>query len=174
MTKREIASLVIRLMGVFILLKSIGYVPSVFGAFYSMAQMENSEVFNKFLYGIMIIVGAVLPLAWSVLIIIFSDKAAAWLIKDNNAIEKPETSINKQDVMVIAVSCIGLYFVVAAAPMLIRALSIYPMYTRSGALHSRFWIIVRDLIAPAVQVALGLWLFVGPEGIVKLWKKIRS
>ncbi|MDH4202324.1 MAG: hypothetical protein OEV87_05480 [Phycisphaerae bacterium] len=177
MTKREIASLVIKLMGVFILLKSIAYLPTVFGAFYTINQAGITEALSKFLYGAMISISAIIPFVWSVLIIQFSDKAAAWLIKDNDAIEKPATSIHRDDVMTIAISCLGLYFIVAATPMLIRGLSTYPMYTRAGMNFvglARFWNITKQLIAPTVQIGLGIWLFAGSRGIVKLWKKIRS
>jgi hypothetical protein len=148
MTRREIASLAIKLMGVFVLLKSIAFVPMVFSGMF-------------------------------VLVIVLSDKAAVWLIKEDNSIENTNTSISKEDVMVIAVSCIGLYFIVAAMPMLITAFLNNAVYMRrqmgspfigpSGLMN-----IFRNLIAPAVQIALGVWLFAGSKGIVKFWKRIRS
>jgi hypothetical protein len=173
MTKREIASLTIKLMGVFILLKSIAYVPMTLGAFFSVIQSDRMGLLVTLLYFFMIVISAVVPLVFSILVIKLSDKAAAWLIKDNQTIENPDVSINKDDVMLVAISCIGLYFIIAATPMLIS----YPMLLRGGMNYfefARFWTISKQLVAPAVQIALGLWLFIGSNGIVKLWKKIRS
>ena len=178
MTKREIASLAIKLMGVFILLKSIAYVPMAFWATLSTMPSEAEWLFRISMV-MMSVVAAVIPLAWSLLIIFFSDKAAAWLIKKDNSIENASTTISKDDVMVMAVSCIGLYFIVASVPQLIHALMNNAAYMsrhigRSFVDPAGLMSFFRNLIAPAVQIAIGVWLFAGSKGIVKLWKKIRS
>ncbi len=177
MTKREIASLAIKLMGVFILLKSIAYVPMAFWATLSTMPSEAEWLFRIFMV-MMSVAAAGIPLVWSLLIIFLSDKVASWLIKDDNSIENASTTISKGDVMVIAISCIGLYFIVAAAPMFIRVLmniSIFHRHTESPFVgSSTVFNIGKQLIAPAVQIALGVWLFVGSKGIAKFWKKIRS
>ena len=176
MTKREIASLAIKLMGVFILLKSIAYMPMAYsGIIYAARSHDNSGLLDMAFLVMMSTGMAVIPLGWSILVVVFSDKAAAWLIKEDNSIENTSGSITKDDVMMIAVSCIGLYFIIAAAPMLVRD-AVYmrgqmgsPFIGPSGLM--KFF---RNLIAPGVQIAAGVWLFVGSKGIVNLWKKIRS
>ena len=177
MTKREIASLAIKLMGVFILLKGIAYVPSVFSVMFSVTRSEG------LLFAISIVLISIfmagIPLVWSLLIIFLSDKVAAWLIKEDNSIENTSSSISKGDVMVIAVSCIGLYFIVASVPQLIHALMNNAAYMsrhigRSFVDPAGLTSFFRNLIAPVVQIAIGVWLFAGSKGIVKLWKKIRS
>jgi len=177
MTKREITSLAIKLMGVFILFKSVATVPLAFIGPLSMGSSEESWLFRFFML-LMSVVAAVIPLVFSVLVIIFSDRAAAWLIKEDNAIENTSTSISKDDVMMIAIGCIGLYFIVAAAPMFIHTLvrfTIRHQYAGSQFTGTQsIFTIGREFIAPAVQIALGVWLFVGSKGIVKIWKKIRS
>ena len=179
MTKREIASLAIKLMGVFILLKSIAYIPMAYSGVFYAFQGHGEDLLQTLFMIMMSTATAMIPLAFSVLIIIFSDKVAARLIKDDNAVEATGGSISKDEVMVIAVSCLGLYFIITAAPMLVRALL-------NNAAHMRQQIgipfvnpsgirnLFRNLIVPAVQVGLGIWLFAGSKGIVKLWKKIRS
>ena len=177
MTKREIASLAIKLMGVFILLKSVATVPLAFIGLLSVGSSEVSWLF-RFSMLMMSVVAAVVPLVFSVLVIIFSDTAAEWLIKDDNAIANTDSSINKEDVMMIAIGCIGLYFIVVAVPMFIHALINITFLRRHAGSpfvgDSSIFTIGRQFIAPAVQIALGAWLFVGSKGIVKLWKKIRS
>lgn len=177
MSKREIASLTIKLMGVFILLKSIGWVPMAFISQVNLMNSEGSWLFRFFML-MLSVAAAVIPLVFSILVIILSDKAAAWLIKEDKSIANTSSSINKDDVMVIVISCIGLYFIVASAPMFICALMNFTILHRHASSpfvgpHSIFNV-GKQLIAPAVQIALGVWLFAGSKGIVNLWKKIRS
>lgn len=179
MTKREIASLAVKLMGVFILLKSIGYLPMTYSGVFYAFQGHHVDLLQSLFMIMMSTVMALIPLAFSILIIVLSDKVAAWLIKDDTAAEATGSSITKGDVMAIAVSCIGLYFIVSAAPGLVTALMNNAARMRqqmgisfvdpSGTMN-----LLRSLIAPAVQLGLGIWLFVGSKGIVKIWRKIRS
>jgi hypothetical protein len=84
-------------------------------------------------------------------------------------------TINKDEVLILAFSCIGLYVTVTTVPTLTGALFkqiIYyrPLYIESiDSSHSYI-----DLISPVMKTVFGVWLFVGSKGIVKFWKKIRS
>ena len=160
MTKREIASLVIKLMGVFILIRSISSVPVVF---YAWRPSENIDLLQSVFMLLLLII---IPLV----IIRLADKIAMWLIKDNTFAGIIDSSISKNDVMVMAFSCMGLYFIVVSIPSLIINLSFYFRLSASSFWQNAF----RTLIAPAAQIGLGIWLFAGSRGIVKLWKKIRS
>ncbi len=173
MTKREIASLVVKLMGMFILLKSIAFVPMVYGGMFSaVGGVRDAGILQTVFIMFMATILAVIPLAWASLVIIFSDKAAAWLIKEDNSIKSTSTSISKTDVMAIVISCIGLYFIVNTTPRFIHALITIRTYHHTP--FPNLLNVGRELIAPAVQIAIGAWLFAGSKGIVKLWKKIRS
>ena len=180
MTKREIASLTIKLMGVFILLKTITYMPMAFSSVFCMIRSGNGTGILQTVFLVMLSIGmAVIPLAFSILVIALSDKAAAWLIKTDNTVEATGDSMTKGDVMTVAVSCIGLYFIVSAAPAMLQALmnNAIQMRQQMGVPFvspSRMMHLFRNLIAPAVQLGLGIWLFAGSNGIFKLWKKIRS
>ncbi|MHC4881868.1 MAG: hypothetical protein ACYTFX_09545 [Planctomycetota bacterium] len=163
MTKREIASLAIKLMGVFILIRSISSVPVVF---YAWRPSENIGFLQSVLMLLLSILLIIIPLV----IIRLADRVAVWLIKDDTHTGTIVTSISKDDIMIMAVSCIGLYFIITAIPSLVMNLSFYFRLSASSFWQNAF----RTLVAPAVQLGLGVWLFVGSRGIVKLWKKIRS
>lgn len=167
MTKREIASLAIKLMGIFILLRSISYAPMIFG--------NAFQVGAGLLATVMYIFMCIIALAWGVFIIVFSDRIAKWLIKDDHPIELPG-SVRKEDVMVVVFTCIGLYLIVTAIPSLIVYFSNFLMFhkARSGVSYSGGFHDAFRLIAPVVQIGLGIWLFAGSRGLVKLWQKIRS
>jgi hypothetical protein len=172
MTKREIASLVIKLMGVFILIRSLLYMPMTFGNVFTVGWQDRGEwIGTLFLLGFL----SVLPPVFSLAIIILSDKLAEWLIKDDHPIELPG-SVRKEDVMLVVFTCVGLYLIVTAIPTLIVYLSNFLMFhrARNGVSYSGGFYNAYRLVAPVVQIALGVWLFVGSSGLVKLWKKIRS
>ena len=178
MTKREIASLVIKLMGVFVLLKSISYVPMVLSGMFSVWQTpDRSGAVWVVLIAVITVIVSAIPLMWGLLIIVLSDKVAGWLIKDDKAAEITG-SMNKEDVMLVVCSCIGLYLIVTAFPRLIVDCSRFFAIRRAGsdwaAYLSSGFNRTLNLMAPVVQIALGVWLFAGAKGIVKLWKKIRS
>lgn len=168
MTKREIASLVIKLMGVFILLRSISYAPMIFGNAFQVGAGLLSTLMHVFL--------SIIAIAWGMFIILFSDRIAKWLIKDDHPIQLPG-SVRKEDVMLVVFTCIGLYLIVTAIPSLILYLSNFLRVRRAasgssyytGGFYNAF-----QLIAPLVQISLGVWLFAGSRGIVKFWQKIRS
>lgn len=116
MTKREIASLAIKLMGVFILIKAIAYVPMAFsGLFSAWRTVEGPGLFTMVMPALMALFFAVIPLAWSLFIIVLSDKVATWLIEETeNTCLEVGALVNKEDVMIVVCSCIGLYLAVAA------------------------------------------------------------
>jgi hypothetical protein len=180
MTKREIASLAIKLMGVFILLKSIVYIPmSYSGVFYAFQGHTKPGLLNT-LFMIMMSTGiALIPVAFSIFIILFSNKAAEWLIKEDAPLEQPHTPVSKGEIMSIAISCLGLYFIIAAVPQVISGLlNGFSVINRQTATWFtgpyRLMNVCRQMIAPAVQMGLGVWLFLGSKGIIKIWKKFRS
>lgn len=157
MSKREIASLVIKLMGVFILFKSIAYVPMIISSISTAVEALSSH--SEF--GLLAVFGVVflsvllsaIPLVWSMLVILLSDKVAKWLIKDDQDVQISD-SINRDDIMTVAISCIGLYFIIAAVPVLINGIWSNSMMrigmpeVRPSAVFALF----KAIIAPAAQV----------------------
>jgi len=180
MTKREIASLAIKLMGVFILLKMIAYIPMTLSGLFYQGKSSEFPDFLFMLFLMLFIFGV--SLVWALFIIARSDLITAWLLKNDKTVANAEigvcSSIDKKDVMIITCSCIGLYLIVTSVPNLViyiseifamrRAGGDYVTYT-SGGLYK-----FSRIIAPTIQIGLGIWLFAGSRGIVKLWKKIRS
>ena len=167
MSKREIASLAIKLMGVFLVVTSLGYLPMVFG-------FTNASGLWQ---GVLRFIGCLGSPALGGLIIVYSDKIAARLIREDNVyVTSGEDAMTKNDVMAIAFACVGLHIAVTAVPQifstLIRFIS-YPVL-REGQSFSAGVRSITTIIAPVVKLCLGIWLFVGSRAIVRLWHKIRS
>lgn len=164
MTKREIASLVIKLMGIFILLRSISYAPMMIGNAFQIGE----QLFATLMY----ILVCVIAVGWGLLIIILSDRIGKWLIQDDHAVELPG-AVRKEDVMLVVFTCVGLYLIVTAIPTFVLYLTQLFRYGDSGiSSGSYYWVL--HLTAPIVKIGIGIWLFVGSKGIVKFWQKIRS
>lgn len=179
MAKREIVSLVIKLMGVFILIKTLAYVPMSLVNLFSVWQTSQTEITEKTLFTIMAFFLALIPIVFALLIIVLSDKVAAWLIKEReDKIVEFSDSIQKEDVMLVVFTCFGLYLIVTAFPNLILYLFHYLTLRRSGGDYVSYTsgglYNFSRIIAPIAQLILGVWLFIGSRGIVKLWRKIRS
>jgi len=70
---------------------------------------------------------------------------------------------------------IGLFLIVTAIPDLIFKVSHYFVLRSSyeNMAHPGISETVH-LFAPAIQIALGVWLFTGSGGLVKLWQRIRT
>lgn len=176
MSKREIASLAIKLMGVFILLKGISYVPYMISNIATAARLPSGGWIGDAAWAVFL---AAIPLAWALVVIIFSGKIAEWLIKSDD--DKPiqaQSAITKDDVMLVAFTCIGLYLIVVGFPDLIIRISQFLIVNRAGGGYyadstGRAYRLML-LLAPVAQIAIGIWLFAGSNGIVKLWHKIRS
>lgn len=173
MSKREIASLAIKLIGVFLVITCLGYLPMFF---LSLGGLFDG---SGFWAQILLVLGSLASLVFGIMVIVFSDKIAAWLIREDNVcVATGVGAMTKDDVMLIAFTCIGLYIAVTAFPQLLYALSNFirfPVFERqnfSGGFRSARSLTA--LIAPIVKLCLGVWLFVGSRGVVRLWHKIRS
>ncbi|MBW8036413.1 MAG: hypothetical protein FVQ79_12505 [Planctomycetes bacterium] len=169
MSKREIASLAIKLMGVFLIVTSIGYLSMFFGF------MNVSGLWQ----GVLMCIGCIASPACGILIIVYSDKIAAKLIREDNVyVPSGEDVMTKNDVMAIAFACIGLYIAVTAVPQLFSVLIRFIRFTvLEGQLFSggvRSARSITTLIAPVVKLGLGVWLFVGSRGFVRLWHRVRG
>jgi hypothetical protein len=103
--------------------------------------------------------------------IIFSEKCSGWLIRDDKTIEL-SGALQKSDILIVAFTIIGLYLVVKGIPNLIvqlTQLQIRANYSQSSEISQAAY-----LIAPVVQIALGVWLFAGARGIAAFWERIRG
>ena len=177
MTKREISSLVIKLMGVFILLKILVYIPVMLSFEFGYGYNTKASLMIKTLGVLLSIVSVVIVLAFSMAIIFLSDKIAAWLIKGDKGDKVAFAgSVSKEDVMIVVFSCIGLYLIAIALPMFIA--DIYAISFSGGAENlypdnSALKQHTVRLLPNIISMGLGVWFFAGSGGILKLWKKIR-
>lgn len=171
MGKREAASVAIKLMGVWILIKSVGYLPFSVGGAIGVGQTGAEGFWWAVLWYVLI---AVVSLGWGLVIVLFSDKVAGWLIKEDKTIVGVCT-INKSDVLTVGFTMMGLFLVVTDIPNLIfKVAEYYQIRSNYENTAPRGISETVHMFGPAIQIGLGVWLFAGSRGLVKLWERIRT
>jgi len=173
MTKRDFAAIVLKLTGVYILVRYLGYLPIVFGPIVMMwgdpTLMPEWQLWL-----------AMLPpwvyLAFCVLIVVKSEAIAAKLIKQDGEFHVG-FRLSKEDVLTLAFCCIGLVILVGSLPVFVEAIARFAV-TQNAALYassSQHWIgSSARLAAAVVQVLIGLGLFLQARGLAALWFRLRN
>ena len=174
MTKREIASLSIKLMGVYFLVELIGWSQLYLCSLTSM-RSYNLDTLIISLCGM---IPMLIYLAILFLLIVKSEFLASKLIKEDKNFEI-SLSINKDEIMMIAFCCIGLSLLIGVLPSIaylciqyinhIRMANMSPNVQDSYLLR----IVTQEIIKIIVKSLIGIYLFIQPKGILNLWKKIR-
>lgn len=175
MTKREMTSLVLKLVGIYIVVRYIGYFPMILSPLITMRMGEPSNL-TAWFYALATMLSLLIYPVFCIFIIICSNRLARWLIREDDTVELP-VSISKDDIMTIAFCCIGLVIMAGAIPQLANIVTNYillkamPEYADMG----RFRIDRQARFAGAlVKFILGLLLFLRSKGLVGLWHKIRG
>lgn len=174
MTKREITSLVLKLMGIYIIASYIGYIPMAILTQLRIVYLQEPISLTNMIFASVIALSTLLYLVCCILLIIYSNRVAGWIIYEDNAVELPE-SISKDDVMAIAFCCIGLLIMTHAIPKLLSMIHVvFLERTSEYSVASMFWRSICRIIPPLIEFILGLLLFIRTKGLVKLWHKIRG
>ncbi len=164
MTKREMLSLLIKLMGIYAL---VHFVPLVVQSLGILA-MQSQQVQNQTLHHVLalIAIGFATPGIWIVLclvVIVKSDWFAKQIYKEDGPASQL-TTLGFRDFQLLGIFFIGLAFLIRSVPQLTMAIRYY------SSPHSDWTL----LISPTVQLAIGLYLFLYPQGLANLWALIQG
>jgi len=167
MTKRETASFVIRLIGVYIVLRFIGYFPSILTPFIYMKSTPSSF----FLALISTIVTLAHP-AFCLLIIFKSDKVATWLVPEDKPLTCPG-NVNKNDILTIGFAIVGVLVIASVIPKFVQMATRYSLSKNHPEYQAtRYLIELKSIIvASLVELLLGLGLFFGSKKLVEIWNE---
>ena len=172
MTKRDIAILSLKLMAIyaiFLAIKNSGYIISFLG--------EVLKGNLSFISSCVAIVASVVPFIFycfcAFLLWKYSDALAVGITRDMDT-QDSSCAISKTDVQLIAFSIIGLYVLVSGVPNmiahLVQLVDLYISQSKTGIMPTRqlsgLW---SYFIADMFQIVFGLWLFISPSALVRLW-----
>ena len=170
MTKKEIVSLSLKLAGIYCLIMSISYLSFVSMNVAAALRMESPW---HMLTSITSFVSLLLPFTPFVLLLlfatylIFSRKLPLRMASSIIIQEEEATSFTFQDIQMLAFSIIGVWLLSSAIPRLFATI------VRMGDLQPAYYII-SQMVTEVLKVALGIYLFLGGKGLVRLWQKSHS
>lgn len=165
--------MVLKLAGVLAVVKYIGYIPMIVASLAGSFMIKGNTL--NFFIPAMYLLGSLIYPAGCVLLIIYSDKIAAKLFQEDKMVQI-STSMSKDEIMLIAFTCIGLWVIAGAIPELINIATTYIMTIGAGDMSRRALQMghTTRFIAAIVKLAIGCWCFLGAKRIVGLWHKIRG
>ena len=167
MTKRETASFVLKLIGIYIVLRFIGYFPSVLAPLFTM-KFTSSGIFLALISTIVTLAHP----AFCLLVIFKSDKVASWLVPE----DKPLTAginIDKNDIMTIGFAIVGLLVIVSVIPKFAQMATNYSLSKNALEYQTERYLIQlkATIVSSLVGLLLGLALFFGSKKLVEIWNE---
>ena len=175
MTKREFTSIVLKLTGIYILVRYIRLLPMVLSPL-NVIEWGDPSAISTWLWGLAATVPSFIYLAICILIVVKSKAIAAKLIKDDGEFNVG-FRLNYDDVLTIAFCCIGLVVLVGAIPELVQwgsNLALNKMMAQKFNHSPQGYRAYTGFLAILVQVLIGGALFLQPRDLAGLWKKLRT
>ncbi len=175
MTKKEIVSLSLKLAGIYCLIMSLSYlsfaIMSVVSFLRGQGFWDMLTSITPFVLLLLSFTPVVLLLLFGVYLI-FSSKLPSKMASSMIEGEKT-TSFTFQDIQVLAFSIIGVWLLSSAIPIFIRNIvEIIVMHLTSQQSVPVYFI--SQIVAAVLKLALGIYLFSGGKGLVKLWQKCQG
>jgi len=164
LSKREIASLACKILGIYIFIQGINILSSVFSVPFTTANQIGYEVINFIFPLVYIIAGAFL---W-----ILSDKLSAIMVRGESNVTE-SLGLGANEIQRISFSVLGLYFLGNSLPKLVSTLSSIYVMKMGGTSVSTLRLILGAGGAVA-EIIVGLGIFLGSRGLVNFLKTIRT
>ena len=173
MTKREVASLALKLSGIYAFIVSVSSFRTMMFMIASIGDHPGQGLNSTLLaagYGIPLLL--LLFLGWY---LISASERLSRLIFPQDAAEDKISALSSEDAQTIAFSVVGLLLLTKAVPGLFRViLWISDIYSRNLPLAFSKGRLVQEAVVVVVRLALGLYLFLGSKGLSELWHKMQG
>jgi len=177
MSKREIASLVCKVLALWLLVQGVLSMASILLTI--MKTIESISMGSDWGYAlggpcaIGFVGAAFLVLGW--IVWAKADSLAVRMVGDD---ETPVTgtNISKEGWITIAVVALGLFLFVSGVCDLVRSVAYGFMRSRAiqGSLYDSLINDIHSIAAVIVQIVLAVWMMVGSKGIIRLICKFRT
>ncbi len=164
----RIAFLALRIISVYLLANWLGaFSMSVVSLF---SYPLNTQVI---LNGV---VSMAVPVLFAILLWIYSDKLAGFMVKPKEKEESEMMSVtfDLDSIQILAFTIIGVFLIVNAVPSIISAITIFAVMPEPGLDHFGLRNICLMVVTPVIKIMMGLWLILGGRGLVNLIKKVRT
>ena len=170
MTKKEIISLSLKLAGIYCLITAISYLSftsvNVAAAWRREGLWHILTSITSFLLLLLSFTPSVSLLLFAAYLI-FSRKLPSRMASSIIIQEEEATSFTFQDIQMLAFSIIGVWLLSSAIPRFFATI------VRMTELQLTSYII-SQIVTGVLKLALGIYLFLGGKGLVRLWQKSHS
>jgi len=121
------------------------------------------------------VVGMAIPMLIGVLIWIFSNKLAGFMVKPQEGQDANLMSVtfDLDTIQVLAFTVMGVFLIVNTVPSLVSTLAVYAILPKPDIGQVRLEVL-SALLNSGIQIIMGVWLVLGGKGLVALIKKIRT
>ncbi|MDR3586124.1 MAG: hypothetical protein P4L59_12485 [Desulfosporosinus sp.] len=163
MSKREIASLACKILGMYLIFQGINFMANVLSvSFVTPGQLEPRSAINiAFPY--------ISPIIFGVLLWFLSDKLSSIMVK-GETLHKEGLGIKAGDIQRILFSVLGLLFMGNSLPKLVTTLT--SMYSTRDVANMTLRLLP-GAVGGITQILLGAGVFLGSRGLVNLLNVVR-
>lgn len=172
MTTQGLASLALKLIGAYYLIQTITGLVGGLGSVVSLVSQLGLGVAGYAVMGV-VAPGAILfGLCW---LIKSSDFFAAKLVREDSPLATPQVSL--RDMQAVAFSCIGLSLVASTLPEITQMSAYYyfiPKLKYGEVVFGNIDWAHSTVVGILVRLAIGLFLFLQPRGLVTLWGRLQN
>lgn len=177
MTKREIAVLICKVLGIYAFINAVNSLPlilmpfiiSVANGFEGTSRMEGVARWASVVNAVPLLLNVVAGvLLWSC-----ANGLARRMVQD----EKVETPIViGSEIQIVAFSILGLFTLLQALPRIGQlVINLYNLSRQDALMRQNFQgTTASEVVTLVIQLALGSWLLLGSSGLVRLLQSFRS
>lgn len=186
MTKRDIASIALKITGVVLLVQAIISMPLTLNGI-SMLWGEKVQGYpgNQYLFGALGILTILLQIAAALYLLLKADGTAAWIVREDGPVDLPDAASRRRPLFALAVRVAGVVFLAQGIPGLVRSVVQAVLQARAaseqfgtGALNAfraGAWIQEWSTVAGSLAAVLvGLYLLFCAERLARLVIRDRS
>ena len=173
MTKKEVASLALKILGLYAFIVSISMLQTNVLLIWSSIQYHET---NLLIIIIEFLIPLILMITFGIYLIKTSDKLCnrifSGIENDNKAMKLSSSAVQS-----IAFSVIGVFLITNVIPKLFQKIAqlLSLAFIQEGVLLEPIrQRLSENLLEIIIQLILGFYLFLGSESISKLWRKIHS
>jgi len=176
MTRHELASFALRLLGIYALIESLPIFQLIVGLAWTLQSSRERSTVDSWSVVIML-VPLLLVAAAGVLLIVFSRNLAPLLIGEDKPLDV-SAAMTGREVQAIGFSIVAVLIFLRAIPEISRAVSAYYYAVSQGFTGPgrdwRFQDTWRYGIPGVIQLVLAVILFFQARGLANLWHRLRA
>lgn len=183
MKANQLATLVLRLIGIYVLLD---FIPAISILISTVPLFVNSQMDWNASQFIAICVPSLIFFCQLILGILLIVKSGPWgekLAPSNS--EEINTAISSEQIQVLVFAAFGILIFASALPQLLNSVYLFfnsayalthkdPNSNYYSASPSYYWHNLLVAIGTFLKVAMGLWMFFGAHGFTNFWRSMRS